>query len=142
MGDDFEDRMAQMRVIEHRMQKDGIMEGVELELDPIRSLKSAYLSATASATADLVYTPPTNKVLVTKNFTLTNRVAAPVLITIRDGAVDLDVITVAASDSVVIERNYRVATSIICLCSAWLTGTSYSFSFWEYPLTNRNVTPP
>lgn len=139
---DFDDRMAQMRIVEQRLQKDGVLGGVELEVDPIRGIQSAYLSATASTTADLVYTVPANKLLIVKDFTLTNNAAAPCTFTIRDAAVDLDHIIVAAQDSVVISRSYRVATSIICLCSVWLAGTTYSFSFYEFPVTNINRNPP
>ncbi len=139
---DFEDRMAQMRVIEQKLQKDGVLGGVELEIDPIRGVQNAYLSATASVTADLVYTVPANKLVIVKDFTLTNNAAAPATITIRDGATTLDTIIVAAQDSVVISRSYRVATSIVCLCSVWLLGTAYSFCFYEFPVTNINRTPP
>lgn len=139
---DFDDRMAQFRTVAQNLQKDGALGGVELEIDPIRGVRSAYLSATASATADLVYTVPAGKALVVKDFTLTNNALAPATITIRDNVTTLDTIIVAAQDSVVISRSYYVATSIVCLCSVWLLGTTYSFAFYEFDLTNRNRTPP
>jgi hypothetical protein len=142
MPGDFDERQAQTRVIMQKLVKDGINEGVQMELDAIRGIKTAYLSATASVTADTVYTVPTGKIVVTKDITLTNAAVAPVLIDIFDGTDQLDAIYVGAGDSAALLKSYRFATSIICYCSAWLTQTSYSFNFWEFPLTNKTRTPP
>jgi len=142
MVGDYDERMAQMRIILQEMVLDGRLEGVQMKLDEIRGLQTAYLSATASATADLVYTVPANKAVVTKDITLTNFAAAPATIDIFDGAAQLDAIIVAANDSVVIGRSYRFETSIIIYCSVWLAQTSYSVSYWEFAETNRTRTPP
>jgi hypothetical protein len=142
MAGDFTDSDKKMRVVLQKLVKDGLLEGVQMELDSIRGLDTAYLSATASATADTVYTVPNGKTVVSESCTLTNAVAAAVNIDIYDGTTHLDHITIAAQDSVVIGRRYRFETSIICYCSAWLAGTSYSFSYHEFPDTNRQHTPP
>lgn len=142
MPGDFDERQAAIRMVMQELVKDGINEGVQMKLDDIRSLKTAYLSATASATADTVYTVPTDKIVITKDITLTNAAAAPVLIDIFDGTAQLDAIYVGAGDSAALLKSYRFATSIICYCSAWLTQTSYSFNFWEFPLPNKTRTPP
>jgi hypothetical protein len=139
---DYDERMPQMRQVTQELVLDGAYEGVQMKLDDIRGLKTAYLSATASVTADTVYTVPTGKIVVSKNVTITNAALAPALFDIFDSTTQLDAIYVGAQDSVVFERNYRFATSIIVYCSAWLTQTAYSFSYWEFPLTNRATTPP
>ena len=51
MVGDYDERMAQMRIILQEMVLDGRLEGVQMKLDEIRGLQVAYLSATASATA-------------------------------------------------------------------------------------------
>jgi hypothetical protein len=139
---DFDERVPKMMTITQELVKDGRLEGVEMKLDEIRGLEVAYLSATASAVADEVYDVPAGKVVITKDLTLTNMSAAPALIDIFDGADQLDAIIIAANDSVVLGRSYRFEDSIVCYCSVWLAQTSYSFSYYEYPLTNRATVPP
>lgn len=139
---DFDERVPKMMVVLQELVKDGRLEGVEMKLDEIRGLQVAYLSATASVTADIVYAVPAGKVVIAKDLTLTNMAVAPALIDIFDGAAQLDAIIVAAGDSVVIGRSYRFETSIIIYCSVWLAQTSYSVSYYEYPLTNRATVPP
>jgi len=141
-GGDFDERVPMMRTITQELVKDGRLEGVELKLDDIRGLQVAYLSATASATADVVYTVPADKVCVSKDLTLTNMGAAACLFDIFDGAAQLDAIIVAANDSVVLSRSYRFETTIIIYCSIWLAQTSYSVSYYEFKETNRATTPP
>lgn len=142
MPGDYDERMAQMRIIAQSLVKDGLLEGVQMQLDDIRGLQHAYLSATASATADEVYDVPANKVAIAKDLTLTNMGAAVCLFDIFDGADQVDAILVAANDSVVIGRSYRFEDSIVIYCSIWLAQTSYSISFWEFPVTNRATVPP
>jgi len=142
MGGDFDERVPMMRTIVQELVKDGLNEGVQMKLDDIRGLQVAYLSATASVTADEVYDVPTNKVAIAKDLTLTNMGAAVCLFDIFDGANQIDAILVAANDSVVIGRSYRFTDSIVIYCSIWLAQTSYSVSFYEFPVTNRATTPP
>ena len=139
---DFDERVPKMMTITQELVKDGRLEGVEMKLDEIRGLQTAYLSATASATADLVYTVPAGKVVIAKDMTLTNMGAAVCLFDIFDGAAQLDAIIVAANDSVVLSRSYRFETTIIIYCSIWLAQTSYSVSYYEFKETNRATTPP
>lgn len=138
---DYQDRMNQLRSFVQEMVLDGIREGVQHKLDDIRGIKAVFLSATASATDDLVYTIPAGKRARSKSLTLTNHAAVPVDFDIWDGpsatGVQKDKVTVAANDSVAIDREYDFATSIVVRCTAWLANTSYSFSVYEWTDTNE-----
>lgn len=138
---DYQNRMNQMRVFLQEMVLDGIREGVQHKLDEIRGIKAVYLSATASATDDLVYTIPAGKRARSKSLTLTNHAAVPADFDIWDGPSATgdhkDKVTVAANDSVVIDREYDFATSIVVRCANWLANTSYSFSVYEWTDTNE-----
>ena len=142
MPGDFDERMPQYRTIMQEMVLDGGLEGVQLKLDEIRSTRTAYLSATASATADLIYTVPNGKIVVVRDLTITNAAAGPALFDVFDGVAQIDAIYVGAVDSVVLQKSYRIATSLSITCSIWLTQTSYNVNFYEYPLSNRARTPP
>lgn len=142
VGGDFDERVAQIRSITQELVKNGLTEGVQLKLDEWRGLQHAVLSATVSTTVALVYTVPAGKVVVSESMTLYNAALAATVIDIYDGAVRIDRIAVAATDSAVVQRRYRFATSIGVACAAYLAGTFYSFSFLEFPDTNRRHAPP
>ena len=139
---DFDERVVEMRVYLQELVKNGLTEGVQLKLDEWRGLENAVLSATVSTTVELVYTVPAGKVVIVESMTLYNATAAATIIDVYDGAVRIDRIAVAATDSAVVARRYRIETSIGVACVNYLAGTFYSFSFIEFPDTNRRHAPP
>jgi hypothetical protein len=141
-GSDFEDRVAEMRTIVQELVKNGLTEGVQLKLDEWRSVDIAFMSAVASTPAiGLVYTVPAGKVMIIESFTIYNAAAA-CWFDLYDGLVHIDRIAVNAADSTVITRRYRIETSLNVICQLWLAGTNYSFTFIEFPDTNRRHPPP
>jgi len=142
---DYAERMAQIRTHQQRLMFDGITESLLPELDPIRSMKTAFNSAVASAPAvTVVYTVPAGKAIVCDNVTLNNREAVAVDVLIYDGAVQIDEVQLDATETLVLPKRYRVTggNTLNFSQDAWLLGVTMSADFIEYPLANKARTPP
>jgi len=143
MVGDWDDRMAKMLMFVENLVKDGVLEGVHLELCPYRSAKSAFMSATASApTAFTVYSVPTGKEIMTKNVTITSREAAAVTVKVYDDTTQLDELRINALESAVLPKEYKCSTSLKFTQDAYTSGVTMAADFIEYPEDNKSRTPP
>jgi len=142
---DYAERMAQIRTHQQRLMLDGITESLLPELDPIRSVKTAFMSATATAPAVfVVYTVPAGKAIVCDNITLNNREAAITTVIIYAALIQIDEIQLAANETLVLPKRYRVAggDTLNFSASQFVLGTTMSADFYEYPLANKVRVPP
>lgn len=142
---DYADRMAQIRTHQQRLMLDGITESLLPELDPVRSIKNAFQSAATSAPAvHIIYTVPAGRAIVCENVTLNNREAAIVTVIIYAALAQIDEIQLAANESIVLPKRYRVAggDTLNFSTSVFANGTTVAADFVEYPLANKARTPP